>query len=201
MALILFRILLILVLAGSIAGIDGLLRGLDMPKQTDKKDLSDLTRRAPAPTPDDAPAPSEPHGGSAPEDEPAEPPAASNPVPEAQPDDGLGMTAQELSQAMAEGLVDVVDSRRRDQYVEGHIPNAFLIPAGELLAGGRPPALDILPKDRTIVVYCEGGDCEASHDVASLMLELGFQDVRIFERGFPAWEAAGLPVNQGEPLF
>ena len=50
---------------------------------------------------------------------------------------------------------------------------------------------------RPIVVYCSGGACELSMDLAKLMLENGRKKVLIYEGGYPEWQAAGYPVARG----
>ena len=46
----------------------------------------------------------------------------------------------------------LLDVREEDEYAEGHIDNATLIPVGELRE-----RLDEIPKDRLIAVYCKVG--------------------------------------------
>ena len=53
------------------------------------------------------------------------------------------------------------------------------------------------PAGRPIVVYCSGGDCELSMNLAKLMLENGKRKVLVYEGGFPEWQGAGMPVAKG----
>lgn len=46
----------------------------------------------------------------------------------------------------------VLDVRREDEYVSGHVPGAVLVPLDEL--GAR---LDELPKDEPLLVICRSG--------------------------------------------
>ena len=46
----------------------------------------------------------------------------------------------------------LVDVRQPDEYVQGHIPGAVLIPLAEI-----PKRLDELPVDKDVVVYCRSG--------------------------------------------
>jgi 3-mercaptopyruvate sulfurtransferase SseA len=50
-----------------------------------------------------------------------------------------------------------------------------------------------------IVVYCDGGDCEASHDMAIMLESAGYMEVYVLHDGYPGWERAGHPVEQGPP--
>ncbi|MCX5689898.1 MAG: rhodanese-like domain-containing protein, partial [Planctomycetota bacterium] len=65
--------------------------------------------------------------------------------------------------------------------------------------GARPDALSILDPGSKIVIYCAGGDCHASHDVAIRLNALGFKSCYVLKEGFPAWQAAGYEVVGGAP--
>ena len=50
-------------------------------------------------------------------------------------------------------------------------------------------------KDRTIVVYCAGPECNASEKAAKQLDEAGFTNVYDFEGGMQAWKAADMPIS------
>lgn len=96
-----------------------------------------------------------------------------------------------------EGTV-FIDSRSRDLYAGGHIPGSRNIPLDEVSAaksaGARLLAAELPePAGRTLVIYCEGGDCQTSIALGRLIHDAGFTDIRIFSGGFAEWSAAGLP--------
>jgi len=167
-----------------VAGVDGAMRGLQMPPKAENElpaALRDaLSSRA-------ASAPAQPES-TAPTDQAVE-------ITE-DPADGRGMTTSELHEAWQAQLVHLVDARLTRQFEEGHIPGALSIPFEEM-ASGYPAALDTLPIEGPTVVYCDGGDCDASRNVAALLMELGYQNVSIFERGMEEWTRAGYPVESG----
>lgn len=97
-----------------------------------------------------------------------------------------------------------LDSRSREDFAAGHIPEARSVPAAELkgkddrASGGElDEALSFL-EDHILVVYCEGGDCQTSVTLARLIHDRGFADIRILSGGWEEWAAAGLPV-EGSP--
>ena len=49
-------------------------------------------------------------------------------------------------------------------------------------------------KDQTVIAYCSGFGCPDSFDLGVLLIESGYQDVRVFEGGYPEWRDAGLAV-------
>jgi rhodanese-related sulfurtransferase len=170
----------------AVAGVDGAMRGLRMPPEAGSE-LPAALREALTLNVRDASNAAEP---------PSDAPVEASPQIVEDPSDGKGMTTAELHVAWQGQLVHLVDARLTRQFEEGHIPGALSIPFEEM-ASGYPAALDTLPIEGPTVVYCDGGDCDASRNVASLLMELGYQNVSIFERGMEAWTRAGFPVESG----
>ena len=96
------------------------------------------------------------------------------------------------------GAAAFVDARETSEYVEGHIRGAASVPFDDAVA--KPALLDAYKHlGRPIIVYCSGGDCELSKDLAKNMLAEGIRKVLVFTDGFPAWKAVGYPVETGAP--
>ena len=55
-------------------------------------------------------------------------------------------------------------------------------------------------KDRTIVVYCAGPECDASETAAKRLDRAGFNNVHDFEGGLEAWKQADMPVSAAHTL-
>lgn len=89
-----------------------------------------------------------------------------------------------------------VDVRSRDLYSEGRIPGAVSLPVGEFEALAAGFEADV-PRDKPIVTYCSGRQCQDSHTVAQWLMERGFMNVVVFIDGFPGWMAHGYPVEEG----
>ena len=84
--------------------------------------------------------------------------------------------------------VQWVDARPRAKYERTHIPGALLLNEDEWdkLVG---PFLDAWDADKTLVVYCDGGSCEASQAVAErIRNELKIDGVLVLKGGWAAWE-------------
>ncbi len=45
----------------------------------------------------------------------------------------------------------------------------------------------MLPRDKIIILYCDGGTCDLSHNVASDMLNFGFKRVFLYYGGWEEW--------------
>ena len=75
----------------------------------------------------------------------------------------------------------IVDVRREDEYVSGHIPGAILIPNETI--GKKQPA-ELPDKDQIILVYCRSGN--RSKQAAQKLFELGYTNVFDFG-GIMTW--------------
>ena len=58
--------------------------------------------------------------------------------------------------------------------------------------------LDELPKDKTIIVYCDGVGCSRSGRAAHILIDNGFKEVYdMTGKGIIEWEEKGYPVEVG----
>ncbi|HRD01874.1 MAG TPA: rhodanese-like domain-containing protein [Candidatus Saccharicenans sp.] len=87
-----------------------------------------------------------------------------------------------------------VDSRSREEFNRGHIPGAISIPL-EDLKNGQEDLLTRIFDSPEIVIYCEGGDCQASLNLARILDSRGFKKLKIFLGGWAEWMQSGLPVE------
>ena len=88
----------------------------------------------------------------------------------------LNITAEEARKLMdSEKDRIILDVRSREEYDQGHIPGAILIPDTEIEA----KAADLLPdKDQLILVYCRSG--RRSKLAAEALAGLGYSNVKEF---------------------
>jgi adenylyltransferase/sulfurtransferase len=98
------------------------------------------------------------------------------------------LSAKEVSDRVASGELKVVDVREQWEFARDHIPNATLIPLGQIIA--RPK--DVITADNVVFV-CEVG--QRSAVAAEMAAALGMQQVFNLEGGMQAWRTAGLPVE------
>ncbi|MDX2151346.1 MAG: rhodanese-like domain-containing protein [Bryobacteraceae bacterium] len=96
----------------------------------------------------------------------------------------------ELRALMAEGEVQVVDVRRRQEWEEGHIEGAQLIPLP-----GLAKSLHNLDPDVLTAVHCKSG--YRSTIAISILERAGFTRLLNLSGGFDAWAAAGLASGSG----
>lgn len=82
----------------------------------------------------------------------------------------------------------IIDARQPDSYTKGHIPGAINIFALDDPNVKVPKIFD-LPSNKKIVVYCDGGACDLSEELAKeLVGSFGFKDVFVYAGGWAEWE-------------
>ena len=90
------------------------------------------------------------------------------------------------------GTVLFVDARSDDVYREGHIKDAVSLPYGkfsETIEGFKKR----YPLSTSIVTYCSGISCRDSHELGKHLLMAGYENIKIFIGGYPAWEQRDYP--------
>lgn len=80
----------------------------------------------------------------------------------------------------------IIDARSSVMFSENHIGNAINIFPYDDEQVYIPKILN-LPQDRTIIVYCDGGQCDASHKLAEAILNFGYNKVFIYSGGWEEW--------------
>ena len=97
-------------------------------------------------------------------------------------------TYQQISGAEAKALMDsesgyvIIDARTQEEYDQGHIPGAILIPEYEIAARAENELPD---KNQLILVYCRSG--RRSKIAAEELVKLGYTNVKEFG-GIIDWE-------------
>ena len=95
---------------------------------------------------------------------------------------GGKISAEQLKEMLDAGdALTVLDVRSAEEYAQGHIPGAILLPNEQI--GAEPP--EALPqKDAKIIVYCRSG--RRSAEAAKKLRAMGYTDVRDLG-GLSAW--------------
>ena len=86
------------------------------------------------------------------------------------------ITPEEAKKIMDSGEEHILlDTREQDEFDEGHIPGAILIPYTEI----ENKAIEMIPdKDKLILVYCRSG--RRSKIAAESLAKLGYTNVKEF---------------------
>jgi len=94
-----------------------------------------------------------------------------------------------LEDAQAAGTVALIDVRQPDEYLDGHVPGAVLVPLNDL-----PDRLGELPPDRPLYVICRTGARSAA--AVEFLTEMQIDTINI-AGCTKAWAEAGNDVVVG----
>lgn len=86
-----------------------------------------------------------------------------------------------------------IDARDETDFLAGHITNSVNIPFDDF--DNHKQKLEKISKDKPLVVYCAGTDCDLSILLGNLLFDQGFKQVYIFFGGWNEWLDANYPVE------
>ena len=103
----------------------------------------------------------------------------------------IEISPQDAAVKLKSGEAVMIDVRDKDEWDEGHIPDATHLSRGTV-------ELDIeekLPSPNAMIIcHCGGGGRSAL--AAESLQRMGYKNVRSMAGGFKAWKAAGLPATK-----
>ncbi len=85
----------------------------------------------------------------------------------------------------------VFDARNAQRFQSGHLPGARNLPVDQ---ASRAPSLATTRQD--VIVYCDNPGCPKADGLRLLLLQQGFQQVRVFRGGIAAWNREGLLLEK-----
>ena len=88
----------------------------------------------------------------------------------------------------------IVDARRREEYVKGHIEGAVCILDTEMTS--TMLSKNVRSKEAPVVFYCNGERCMRSTNAVKKAVSWGYHRVYWFRGGWQEWNNKGLPVSQ-----
>jgi len=101
-----------------------------------------------------------------------------------------------MQERWGSGLSIILDARSPGEYAEGHIPGAINIPYESLAEHMETLAYEATP-DQPVVTYCKGPKCDLSHQLATELRLLGYENVVVFKAGWEGWIEAELETVTG----
>lgn len=134
--------------------------------------------------------------------EPAEQPANEESSDSAEDSKKIDITlaASLHERAMMGEPIWFLDARREEDFVKGHITGALFMSHTNVSSGDGLDQLAMFSSPELgdlLVIYCTGGECEASEDTAILLEQAGYSNMAIMEAGYDEWVAAGYPTEEG----
>ncbi len=100
----------------------------------------------------------------------------------------VDVSVQQGKEMIDSGEVFILDVRTQEEYDEGHIMGATLIPLDEL-----DSRLKELPQDKKILVYCRTG--QRSLTASEKLENSGFTQIYNMKGGITEWKNAGYEVT------
>lgn len=87
------------------------------------------------------------------------------------------------------GTATFIDARKKEEHEKGAFSNSLNIDVLQFQANPQyrddcMRLLYSLPKDKIVVAYCGGGNCELSHELCDIMIPMGFTKVFIYLGGW-----------------
>ena len=107
--------------------------------------------------------------------------------------DGATTVDTTKAKTLFDGGALFLDTRKNSDWDAGRIPDAVHLElksnfTAESLAGEAS-------KEEALVCYCNGHKCMRSSKCSAKAVEWGYSKVYYYRDGFPAWKAAGHPVE------
>jgi rhodanese-related sulfurtransferase len=102
----------------------------------------------------------------------------------------------EINDVYLQQNIVFVDARSTDDYQAGHIPRAVSLPVREFFEL-KNKFLAKYSFPTPIVVYCTGVECNDSHELAKLLEDSGYSNIRVYSRGFEGWTEKDRPKEMG----
>jgi rhodanese-related sulfurtransferase len=96
------------------------------------------------------------------------------------------ITYKQLLKIMDNPKFLLIDARNPENFIKAKIGKAInIFPYGDEKEMMNK-ILD-LPRDKTLIVYCDGGNCDASHKLAEIIIGFGYEKVFIYTGGWEEW--------------
>jgi rhodanese-related sulfurtransferase len=86
-----------------------------------------------------------------------------------------------------------IDARDEADFLIGHITNSINIPFDDF--DSHKQKLELFSKEKPLVIYCAGTECDLSILLGNLLFEQGYKQIYIFFGGWNEWLNANYPVE------
>jgi rhodanese-related sulfurtransferase len=107
--------------------------------------------------------------------------------------DGAVTVDTAKAKALFDQEVAFVDVRKDSDWDAGRIPGAIHLDIKSRFS--EDSLSGEIKREEPVVIYCNGASCMRSSDASAMAVSWGFSKVHYYRDGFPAWKAAGNPVE------
>lgn len=107
--------------------------------------------------------------------------------------DGATTVDTAMARSLFDNEVAFVDVRKNSDWDAGRIPGAIHLDIKSVFNDAN--LSKEVAKNDAVVFYCNGESCPRSADACKMAIGWGYNKVYYYRDGFPAWKAAGNPVE------
>ncbi|TNE33625.1 rhodanese-like domain-containing protein [bacterium] len=101
--------------------------------------------------------------------------------------EGGTVTYEQIKARIDDPNFIIIDARSEEDYAKKHIGNSInIFPHSD--ESKYFEKIYTLPRDKKFIIYCNGGNCDLSHQVAEDMKIAGFKNIFIYTSGWEEWE-------------
>lgn len=104
--------------------------------------------------------------------------------------DEVRLVVEKTLKKETKDLAVLLDVRPKKVHLAGHIPGSLSLPVEELTKAMEELGLN---QKTPYILYCDGGDCNASISAAKALHAFGFKNLKVFEGGYEAWQNRSNP--------
>jgi len=111
--------------------------------------------------------------------------------------DGSPLVIQiiEAKEAFNKKQTMFLDARDKELFDQGRIKGAKNLP-WHSVDDHFIDIVDGMSNDTLIITYCDGENCDLSHELALFLKEMGFSNVKVLVNGWAVWQEMNLPVER-----
>jgi len=110
--------------------------------------------------------------------------------------ESIEISIQDARRLCLEDKAIVLDARSPEEYQAGHIDCAINLPWLSFDEYFQNIS-EKLPEDKIIITYCDGETCNLSKDLAKMLIDMGFKNVKVLVNGWSVWIQNSFPTETG----
>lgn len=111
--------------------------------------------------------------------------------------ESLAISPEDAEVLFFAGTAVFLDARSPEFYELGHIQGAYNLPWEDFEAYFDSVMTNI-PPDTPIITYCDGTGCSLSKELALVLKNKGYTNVRVLVNGWTVWQQNDLPTEFGQ---
>jgi len=108
----------------------------------------------------------------------------------------ISVSFDQVLKLMITGQAILVDARAKEDYEKFRIEGAINLPFGEYEVFFE--GMKTLPRDKWIICYCDGPQCDLSKALAQELTQNGFKKIAVYDDGLAGWQKLQSSIHNKE---